>query len=298
MYKPTEDYPFNWDVKTKPIYDEMGAKIDGFHEIIRNDNQQTLHVASDRYYPISNKDFMNTVDTLVEHYDCKVSNSGSFKEGREVFVQMENNDFVDTLIPGDKNGQVKGYVTLANSHNGGLAFKFFAGLIRIWCTNTWTAAKNDKMMKSVLSVKHTVSGSDRVREFANNIEEIAYIQNCNIKMVKEVANLQKYKNTKVFAEDLYKLEYKPRPYIATQADGTKIKQWSSPKLSTRGENLIDKLDASYNKYNEIEHGNWRMFNAVTDVVDHGSSEKRMANGYAMFGSGNALKSRAFNLLFT
>ena len=154
------------------------------------------------------------------------------------------------------------------------------------------------MMKSVLSVKHTVSGAERVREFANNIEEIAYIQNCNIRMVKEVANLQKYKNPKMFAEDLWRLEHKPRAYVGTQADGTKIKQWSSPKLSTRGENLIDKLDRSYSKYNEIEHGNWRMFNAVTDIVDHGSSEKRMNNGYAMFGSGNALKSRAFNLLFT
>ena len=40
-----------------------------------------------------------------------------------------------------------------------------------------------------------------------------------------------------------------------------------------------------------------MFNAVTDLVDHGSSEVRKNSGYTMFGNGNTLKLRAFNLLF-
>ena len=46
--------------------------------------------------------------------------------------------------------------------------------------------------------------------------------------------------------------------------------------STRGMNLVEKLEDSYEKYTEIEHGNWRMFNAVTDLVDHGSSETRQS----------------------
>tara|TARA_Y100001938_G_C8025146_1_gene397589 strand:- start:108 stop:1004 length:897 start_codon:yes stop_codon:yes gene_type:complete len=295
LFGGKEDYPFEWDVATKPIYDEAGATIDGYHEIIRNDNQKTLHVATDRYYPISNQDFMNTVDTLVEHYDCKISSSGSFKDGREVFVQMENNEFVDTLIPGDKNGQVKGYVTLGNSHNGGLAFKFFAGLVRIWCENTWTVA--NKEATTTLSVKHTVNGSERVKQFADNIEQIAKMQSLNVERIKAKATDKTFNSPVEFAKNLYRLEQKPRPIMITDENGNRVKSWTAPIYSTRGANLMDNLCETYEKYPEIEDGNWRMFNAVTDIVDHNSSEKRINNGYTMFGGGNDLKLRAFNLLF-
>jgi len=297
MLNPTEDYPFNWDVETKPIYDEMGAKIDGYHEIIRTDSQNTLHVATERYVPITNKDFMNTVDTLVRDYDCNIIKAGSFKDGREVFVQMDNNDFVNDLIPGDKQGEVKGYVTLANSHNGGLAFRFFAGMIRIWCQNTWTVATKLKHMDTIMSIKHTLSGPERVHAFAENISDMAYMQRHCVEKIKEIAEGNRYGSVDTFAKNLWQLKEKPRPYIATQQDGTKIKAWTAPKISSRGTNLIDKLNHCYDRYKEINHGNWRMFNAVTDFVDHESSAKRLENGYAMFGSGNVLKLRAYNLLF-
>ena len=297
MIKPRQDYPFEWDVKTGPIYDAGNELIKGFHEIYRDDTKETLHVASERYYPISNRDFMNTVDVLEQEYGCKVTGAGSFKNGAEVYVQMENNDFVEDIIPGDKNGEVKGYVTLANSHNGGLAFKFFAGMIRIWCSNTWTAATKNDNMRPVLSVKHTATGTERVRQFADNIAEIARIQEANTYAIKTKALVQTYNNHVEFGIDLWRLEEKPRPFMYVMDDGTKVKRWTEPQHSTRGINLIDKLGDCYEKYNEIEHGNWRMFNAVTDLVDHGSSEVRKNNGYTMFGSGNTLKLRAFNLLF-
>ena len=297
MLKPKEEYPFDWDVVTKPIYDERGARITNYHEIMRDDTEETLHVASKRYHPISNRDFMNTVDRLVEDYDCNVIKAGSFKNGAEVFVQMDNNEFVEDIIPGDKQGEVKGYVTLANSHNGGLAFKFFAGMIRIWCQNTWTAANSDKFSRTILSVKHTMTGSERVRAFADNISEIANIQRINTYNIKTKALVQSYKSPFHFGKELWNLEKKPRP-INTYPNGIKKTEWSNPMYSTRGMNLIENLEKSYEKYNEIEHGNWRMFNAVTDIVDHGSSEARKNNGYTMFGSGNALKLRAYNMLFS
>ena len=289
MYKPTEDYPFDWDVKTAPIYDSGGKVISNYHEIFRDDTNETLHVASKRYFPITNISFMNTVDRLEQEYGCVVTKAGSFKNGAEVFVQMENNDFVEDIIPGDKQGDVKGYVTLANSHNGGLAFKLFAGMIRIWCSNTWTAANRDKNARTALSVKHTMSGEDRVKAFADNIREIANIQRLNTYAIKEKALVQSYKSPHEFGTKLWRLEEKPRPITKTDSNGIKQTTWTPPMYSTRGINLVEKLEDSYEKYTEIEHGNWRMFNAVTDLVDHGSSETRKANGYAMFGSGNMLK---------
>ena len=287
------DYPFAWDVYTSPVMDDIGEEPD-FHKIKRNDTNETLHIATKRYNPISNKQFMETVDSLVKHFDCKIEKAGSFKNGKEIFVQMTNNDFVDTLIPGDKNGQVKGFVTLANSHNGGLAFRLFAGLIRIWCTNTWTVA--NRYADVALSVKHTINARDRVTAFVHNIENIAKMQHMVIQQIKDRTEM-KFRGVEEFAEELYRLEYKPRPYTRINKNGITEKLWTGPELSTRGENLIENFVKVYDKYDDIEHGNWRLFNAVTDVVDHGASENRISNGYTMFGGGNNLKLRAFDLIY-
>ena len=49
-------------------------------------------------------------------------------------------------------------------------------------SNTWTAANRDKFPRTALSVKHTMSGGDRVKAFADNIREIANIQRINTLM--------------------------------------------------------------------------------------------------------------------
>tara|TARA_R110002051_G_scaffold125288_3_gene198705 strand:- start:24759 stop:25655 length:897 start_codon:yes stop_codon:yes gene_type:complete len=295
LFGGNSDYPFDWDVYTAPVMDGETEEPD-FHKIKRTDTHKTLHIATKRYNPIKNEQFMDTIDTLVSEFDCKIESSGSFKDGKEVFVQMTNNEFVDTIIPGDKHGEVKGYVTLVNSHNGGLAFRFFAGAIRIWCKNTFGIA--NRYANVILSVKHTVNAKSRVKEFADNIAEIGRMQKNAIYDIKEKAEVKSFSSVGKFAEDLYRLEYKPRPQTVTNDKGERTQIWTPPQLSTRGSNLKTKLVDTYDNYTDINEGNWRMFNAVTDVIDHQSSEFRQKTGYALFGGGATLKGRAYDMLFS
>jgi len=286
-----------WDVLPKPIYDEWSNPISGYKQIVRTDKPDTLHVAKDTYYPIYNSTFDSMANILINEFGCVLIDASSFKNGKWVYAQFENNEFVDTVIPGDNNGRIKGYITLANSHDGSLAFRLFSGIRRIFCQNTFLIA-NKYFDNMVMSVKHTRNHSEKIDALKEQFKDIATVQRDITKRMEAMSVNTTFEDPQSFAIDLHKLEKKPRPIKEKneQTGGLTIIDWTEPKYSTRGENIISKLVETYDNYSDIDHSNWRMFNAVTDVVDHGLSLKQKNNGYHMFGTGNEIKVRAFNML--
>lgn len=287
---------FNWDVTTESVHDMYGHPINGYNRIVKTDSGSTLNVAKDSYYPIYNSVFEDVVGTLVEDLDCTVTSQGEFRGGRWIYTQFENDEFLNTVIPGDKHGEIKGYGTLVNSHDGSLAFRFYIGMVRIWCQNTFMSSYSGKDNRNGLSVKHTRNHRDKIDSFSEKIVDIKNAQQDIYKTMEEMTNKVNWVDPFEFTKELYNLEMKPRP-INKRVNGVNERiGWTHPKYSSRGENLMEQYANTYDRYNEIEHNNWRMFNTTTDIIDHQQSTAKMNKGYSMFGGGNDVKVRAFKLL--
>ena len=69
-----------------------------------------------------------------------------------------------------------------------------------------------------------------------------------------------------------------------------LKHKNASRVTKMGNKQFD------NYLNEIDNSNWRMFNTVTDYIDHYNSKVEHDNGFSMFGSGNQTKLRAFKML--
>ena len=296
MYLPETQALDSWDVMTHPIYTSNGMEIKGYHQIRRTDTHDVLHVSKNTYQPIENNIFLDVVNTLKEDLGCNIEKSGSFKNGRQLFVQFTNDEFIKAVIPGDKHGKVEGYATLANSHDGSLAFRFFTGIIRIWCSNTFQQA-NNSVKDMILSVKHTRNARDRIEKFTDSILTISKIQKDIVTVMEQMAEQRTFSSAHDFAVDLYGMEYKPRPIKKKVNGKMETISWTPPMLSSRGKNIVNTYDEIYNNYgSEMHNSNWRMFNTVTDYIDHYNSKVENDNGFSMFGSGYQTKLRAFKML--
>jgi len=283
---------FNWDVEEHPVYDKHGSIIKGYKSIVRDDNQEVLNVATENYYPIKNSLFEDIVGTFVEDLGCQIEASDVIKGGKKIFTQFKHDEFSNIIVPHDDHGEVEGYATLVNSHDGSIAFKFFATMIRMWCTNTFNSVVNRSSGKG-FSVKHTRYHRDKIDYFTQTIEDIIIAQKQISTKMELMANSISYRNVKDYCIDLYNLEEKPRP-IKEKINGVFVTiGWTPARYSTRGMNIMDNYKDLHESYTDILNSNWSLFNTTTHYIDHGLNKGK---DYSLFGGGNDVKGRAFKLL--
>ena len=289
----------NWDVEEKAIFDEFNQPIKGYKRIIRDDTNKTLHVAKEQYYPVYNNQFLDMVALLKEDLGCKLTGQGVFKQGKWLYAQFENNEFANSIISNDEFGEMKGYATLANSHDGSIAFKMFIGVIKIWCTNTFQTSLNDRKASSFLSFKHTKSVREKLDVAYESISSIAQVQKGIYAKMNEMSERKTFDNPKDYLIKLHGYTKKPRP-IKKKNPKLGVMEtvgWTPPKYSGNAINNMKLYDHLYNDtYNHIAPSDWRMFNCTTHAVDHELKEHQEKNGYHILGGGNQLKVNAFNLL--
>ena len=262
----------NWDVEEKAIFDEFNQPIKGYKRIIRNDTNKTLHVAKEQYYPVYNNQFLDMVALLKEDLGCKLTGQGVFKKGKWLYAQFENNEFANSIISNDEFGEMKGYATLANSHDGSIAFKMF---------------------------KHTKSVREKLDVAYESISSIAQVQKGIYAKMNEMSERKTFDNPKDYLIKLHGYTKKPRP-IKKKNPKLGVMEtvgWTPPKYSGNAINNMKLYDHLYNDtYNHIAPSDWRMFNCTTHAVDHELKEHQEKNGYHILGGGNQLKVNAFNLL--
>ena len=291
--------PINWDVKEGPIFDGFGTPIRGYKRIYRNDNDKTLHIAKEGYASVYNNQFLDMVSLLKEDLGCTLKGQGVFRKGKWLYAQFENNEFANTVITNDDHGEMKGYATLANSHDGSIAFKMFIGVIKIWCTNTFQTSVADKRSESLLSLKHTSGIREKIDMAYESISSIAKVQKKIYAKMNDMATRKTFHDTDEYLKKLHRYEKKPRPINVKDKKLGIMKRvgWTEPRYSGNAKNNMKLYNHLYHDvYNHIEPSNWRMFNCTTHVVDHEHKEHQNKNGYHIFGGGNKLKVNAFNLL--
>ncbi len=136
----------NWKVqkrylrmKVNPSTEETMI-VPSYMAIVRDFDNQVFQVASDRYKPIQNADVLKFFKEYVEAGGMTMETAGSLKTGSIIWgLAKIHSDF--TLAGGDKVG---GYLLLANSHDGSLAFTAQFTSIRVVCWNTLSSALSTK----------------------------------------------------------------------------------------------------------------------------------------------------------
>lgn len=159
----------NWNVRAEKIVSESGTPINGYHAIIRDDNNATLSVRSDSYHPYQNHELMELLYKVSNKTGLPIHNGGCFGDGHKVYVQLKSNDL---KIGTDK---VEGYVTGINSFDGSTSLAFGNTNVTVSCQNTFFAAYREVSNK----VRHTKYMDAKIDEICKRLE-LAVVEEAKI----------------------------------------------------------------------------------------------------------------------
>lgn len=274
----------DWDVIPNPIYNAEGKVISGFKAITRKDTGDVFYVSGERYTPIQNRDCFKLFDEVVGTGLAKYEVVGSLKEGRKVWILSRLP--YDFSVKG--KDEVNSYLLLTTSHDGSLSLQMFETPVRVVCQNTLSASLSGRERGKVAYFKHTINYQSRIGQ-AQEILASTKVYYDNFKIASEALANKQFTSLQIdsFLNNLFEVE-------------------DASKVSGKTKSAIEEVKrlAEEGRGNDIEgiRGTaWAVYNGVTEYVDYeratrGSDDNRLASSW--FGSGGALRERAFELLLT
>ena len=146
----------NWAVEQKNVYAEDGTRISGYKANVRNTDNVTLGIVSDRYKVVQNEDAFQFTNELLDS-GVTYETAGALQGGRKVWMlaRMPHR----YIIAGD---EIAPYLVVMNSHDGSSGIKVAMTPIRVVCQNTLNLALHSA--KRIWTTKHTENVMSRVHE--------------------------------------------------------------------------------------------------------------------------------------
>jgi phage/plasmid-like protein (TIGR03299 family) len=212
------------------------------------------------------------------HYET----AGSLGKGERVWALA---DLGLTIRVGDD--LLKNYLGFVTAYDGSMSFEFRNFEERIVCHNTWTIAMSEKA-KNIFRVRHTKNGQVRL----DDAKAALLTLGADNKSVEEKLN---FLVTRKVTKDTM-LSILGRLFPNQKDDNGKERE------TTRRENQVAQVLANYescddNAFPEQRGSAYNLLNAITEYTDHQrSSRGDMRAESAMFGSGNALKTKAYEII--
>lgn len=147
----------NWECSKRQLLylDATGTAVaypDKF-AVIREDTERALGVVGKDYELFQNSDLLAVFQPLVEEGLLNITNQGWLSHGQKTFVQAELAE--SFRVVGE---DYKASLTLLNSHGGTHAVSLGTTMVRVICSNTWTAAHKQLQER----FKHTEGVTERV----------------------------------------------------------------------------------------------------------------------------------------
>lgn len=160
----------DWEVKSKPLFNEDGDMYDKFRANVRESDGKLLGVVTDKYEVVQNWEAFDFVDNLVSE-GFKFDRAGSFRDGRSIWVM---GNLPKTQILGD---DISNNVVFVNSHDGSSGVKVMMTPVRLICSNMMNLAlrKADR----IWATKHT-------RSIFSKMEEAKYTLGLANKYIEEL----------------------------------------------------------------------------------------------------------------
>jgi phage/plasmid-like protein (TIGR03299 family) len=260
----------DWVVRELPIVTVDGTPIPKHKALINSSTGKVLAVTGKKYTVYQNTDLAQFAERISAGTNAKVISGGQFKDGRDIFFQL---DLGSEVFPfGDV---VKNYAVFKNTHDGRSKLAAYPSMIRIRCKNTFIQSYRQDG-KDGMSFIHTTSIFEQVEEFIVQVQGIRKQQI----MFAEYAEIFSKKKPN-HEEDL--------KAIAGMIGGSK------DVMERNYNSLIVSLNDPSN--DNIRDSVWGTFNAVTHWGTHNRKIKKGSDREydSMFGVGSRIKNDAMKM---
>ena len=246
----------NWHVLQKDVYTEDGKFVEGFKANVRNTDNTTLGIVSDRYKVVQNEEAFQFTDDLLGE-GVTYETAGSLQNGKKVWMlaKMPHRYFV-------AGEEITPYLVIMNSHDGSSGIKVAMTPIRVVCQNTLNLALNNA--KRIWTTKHTENVMSRVHEAR---ETLLLAENYMSELGRGIDELSKIKlsDKKVmeFMQEFFPLSQDmpeaQRKNNLRMLEDMKLRYWEAPDLTHIGKN------------------GYRFINAISDFATHADPIRKTKN---------------------
>lgn len=257
---------------------------DDNHVLLRSDTGAPLGIVSDGYKVVQPKTVLEFFRDLTENAGYHLHTAGTLFGGRKFWALAK---VAEACVTG--NDRVGGYLLLSTSCDGSMATECRETTVRVVCNNTLSMACGAGS-RGIIKVGHrSVFNADRVKaQMLDSREHFAgFIASARELSAKRVTN--------TMAEEFVRKLLRPnetelhREIETVRAPKGEAEILNLFRCSAIGGTLLGAAGTA-----------WGLVNAVTEYVDHRQTAKTDSHRLdrAFFGTGDDLKTRAFDLAFS
>lgn len=166
----------DWTVATHPAYADYNGKmipVPGMNVVVRDQDQKTLGVVSDRYKIVNNVDAFDFTKSLIDDGTVEFIRGGSYKGGKATW--LESKITTDYSILGDKT---ECYLIFKNTHDGTGSVICMIVPERIACSNAinlalknaprhWRCVHSGNPLEKIKAAKEILLGGTTYMEALN-----------------------------------------------------------------------------------------------------------------------------------
>lgn len=257
---------------------------DDNHVLLRSDTGKPLGLVSDSYKVVQPKTVLEFFRDLTENAGYHLHTAGTLFGGRKFWALAK---VAEAVVTG--NDRVGGYLLLSTSCDGSMATECRETTIRVVCNNTLSMARHAGRSGAIKVGHRSVFNADSVKaKMQDSAQHFAmFIQSARELSAKRV--------TKAMAAEFVRKLLRPNEVVDLTGDDTK----RAPKGEAEILNLFHSSAIGGTLLGTAGTA-WGLVNACSEYYDHRQTAKSPSHKLdrAWFGSGDDMKTRAFDLAFT
>ena len=288
------DAGFQFVVFKSQLRDGLGRPVDAYGTFRwnladkvagRKDAATFLGTVGKDYSVLQHDEGFKSIDALMKTADgAHYETAGVLGNGERVWA------LADLGLAAKVGDDVqKGYLLFSTGHDGSLAHSYRLCMTRVVCQNTLSAALGEKT-KASLTIRHTKNANSRLIDARSALDSMS----ADVQRVEDKLNfLAGRKLTREALTSVLDRLFPKRPAA----------EFGETRETTRRTNIL----ADVLKIYELNDGNafpeqrgtaYNLLNAITNYTDHERSSKEDGRAEsAMFGSGDALKNKAMEVIY-
>lgn len=275
----------DFTVEKRMLMDPTTGKSCDVWGMFRTDTQECLGGVGADYTAIQHHEGFQMIDHLVSSTDgAHYETAGVLGKG-EVVWGLANLNRSFEVVPGDKHNN---YLLFSTSHDGSRSHEYRLTDTRVVCQNTINIALS-RGAQQALRVRHTKNAGDRLATLHTLIEDLnAQTEDVCAKM----RELTTKRTTRETVEGIF-----DRLFPKTKRENGK--EESSAVRTNMLHEILSRFESNdRNAFPEVRGTAYNLLNSITEYTDHfRSSRGGERASSAIFGSGDALKSRAFEVVY-
>ncbi|MBU1534042.1 DUF932 domain-containing protein [Myxococcota bacterium] len=269
----------NWTATKMPIVALDGTPVPGQYAVVREDdsgNTAALGVVGRKYKIVQNRSAFTFFDAFVANGLATYEGAGAFKDGRIIWVLAKLRN--ELRITG--NDLVARYLLLTNSHDGSSCVQVMFSPIRLFCSNQLAMLRS--INEKRLSIRHTPSVLSKMHDTQEYLSHVNHQFERTADAYRALAtSFVNNQDARQYLRTLF-----PDPGGDAKRNRNRAIREKVTELYTLGVGTED-----------TRHTYWRLYNAVTEYVDHArnpdNDEARVRS--AWLGQGAQLKQKALHL---